>query len=115
MRKSELKKEMISAYKEQKQAGGVYVIRNLKSGKLFLDSTPNIQGMANRFEFSQKTGSCITTKLQKEWTPLNKEDFVFEILEELNIGENQTKKEFKEDLETLKLLWLEKLDQAVFY
>lgn len=115
MRKSQSKKEIIAAYKEQKEIGGIYVIRHEKSGKLFLDATQNIQGMRNRFEFSQKTDSCFNIKLKQEWTPLNKNDFVFEILEELEIGENQIKKEFAEDLETLKLLWLEKYSGESLY
>ncbi|MBC3797462.1 GIY-YIG nuclease family protein [Acetobacterium tundrae] len=110
MKKSQSKKEITAAYKEQKQTGGIFVIRNLKTGKLFLDATSNIMGMANRFEFSQKTGSCVSHKLQNDWLIYGGENFVFEIIEKLEMNEDQSIKEFKEDLETLKLLWLEKYD-----
>lgn len=115
MKKSEAKKEMIAAYKEKKSVGGVYIIRNLTSGKIFLDTTPNIQGMLNRFEFSQKTKSPFTIKFQKEWQNEKDDDFGIEILEEIEMGVDQTKKSFKEDLETLKKLWEEKLIGNKFY
>lgn len=109
------KKEIISAYKEQKSVGGIYIIRNTRSGKLFLDATPNIVGIENRFEFSKKTKLCFTIKLQKEWKPENSDDFTIEILEELEMGADQTKKSFKEDLEILKKMWQEKLAGECFY
>nr|WP_320025153.1 GIY-YIG nuclease family protein [uncultured Acetobacterium sp.] len=115
MRKSETKKEIITAYKEKKSVGGIYIIRNTRSGKLFLDATPNIVGIENRFEFSKKTKLCFTIKLQKEWTPENSDDFTIEILEELEMRADQTKKSFKEDLEILKKMWQEKLVGECFY
>lgn len=115
MRKSQTKKEIIAAYKEQKTVGGIYLIRNTRSGRLFLDATPNIQGIGNRFDFAQKTGTCFNIKLQKEWTAANKDDFKLEILEELEIGDDQTRKAFKEDLETLKGMWQEKLADESFF
>lgn len=115
MRMSQTKKEIIAAYKEQKTVGGIYLIRNTKSGKLFLDTTPNIQGIGNRFDFAQKTGTCFNIKLQKEWTAANKGDFKLEILEELEMGDGQTRKSFKKDLETLKEMWQEKLADECFF
>ncbi|MCG2731011.1 MAG: hypothetical protein L6276_12190, partial [Acetobacterium sp.] len=48
-------------------------------------------------------------------TPENSGDFVIEILEELEMGADQTKKSFKEDLEILKKMWQEKLAGECFY
>ena len=115
MRKSEAKKEIIAAYKEQKTVGGLFVIRNLKRNKLFLDVTPNLSGMVNRFDFAQKTGSCVNVKLQHDWMTDGKDSFVLEVLEELEMGEEQSRKEFKADLQTLKSLWLEKNSGECFY
>ena len=115
MEKNQTKKEIISAYKEKKSVGGIFVIRNNRSGKLFLDATQNITGIENRFEFSKKTKACFTIKLQKEWTPENSDDFTIEILEELEMATDQTKKSFKEELEILKKMWQEKLAGECFY
>ncbi|AFA48136.1 GIY-YIG nuclease family protein [Acetobacterium woodii] len=115
MKKSEAKKEIIAAYKEKKSVGGVYIIRNITSGKIFIDTTPNMQGMINRFEFSQKTKTPFTIKFQNEWQNEKDDAFEIEILEELEMGVDQTKKSFKEDLETLKNLWEEKFSGNKFY
>ncbi|MBC3805123.1 GIY-YIG nuclease family protein [Acetobacterium fimetarium] len=115
MKKSESKKEMIAAYKEQKSVGGVFAIQNRKTGKLFLDVTPNISGMANRFDFAKRTGSCVNIKLKNDWTADGKDSFEFEVLEELEMGEDQSRKSFKEDLEMLKSLWMEKYADKSFY
>jgi hypothetical protein len=109
MSRNEAKKEIIAAYKERKTVGGVYRIKNQKNGEFFLDVTANIGGIGNRFDFSQKTKNCFNIKLKKIWTPENSGEFVLEILEELEMGEGQSKKAFQEDLETLKNIWVEKL------
>ncbi|KNZ42725.1 hypothetical protein AKG39_05100 [Acetobacterium bakii] len=109
------KKEIITEYKERKILGGIFVIRNIDSGKILVDSTTNLQGAQNLFAFSKKTGSCGMIKLQKDWTITGKDRFVFEVLEELEKGETQTLKEYKDDIEVLKLMWKEKLANATFY
>jgi len=80
-----------------------------------LDCATDLQGRINRFEFSRKTGSCVDLKLQKDWVTFGKEKFVFEVLEELEKGETQSMNEFKEDIEILKLMWVDKLAQVPCY
>ncbi len=115
MKKSEAKKEIIAAYKEKKSVGGVYIIRNITSGKIFIDMTPNMQGMLNRFEFAKKTKTPFTIKFQSEWQNEKDDAFEIEILEEIEMGVDQTRKSFKEDLETMKNLWKEKFSGNKFY
>jgi len=115
MKSDRRKKEIIAEYKERKILGGIFVIRNSDTGKILLDSTTNLQGAKNLFEFSKKTGSCGILKLQSDWTAIGKEKFVFDVLEELEKGETQTLKEYKDDLEVLKLMWKEKMANATFY
>jgi len=109
------KKELQAQYKEREIVGGVYVIKNTLSNKILLKAATNLQGSKNRFEFSQKTGSCVDMKLQKDWNKDGGEQFVFEVLEELKKGETQTSKEFKDDIDVLKEIWLEKLSDKDLY
>lgn len=108
--KSEDKKALTLAYKERKVIGGVYRIVNSVNSNMLLASTADLQGAQNRFDFAQKTGSCIHLKLQKDWAELGANAFQFEVLEELEKKEDQTPKEFKEDLKTLEEMWQEKLN-----
>ncbi len=49
------KKELKARYKDRRIIGGVFVIRNTATNKLFLDSTTDLQGSKNRFAFAQQT------------------------------------------------------------
>ncbi len=109
------KKELQAQYKERKVIGGVYIIKNKETGQLFLASTPDMQGSQNRFEFSQKIGSCVQMKLQKDWAAYGPDAFVFEILEEIKKGDAQTQEEFSEDVKLLKEIYMEKLADSQFY
>lgn len=109
------KKELQAQYKEREVIGGVYAIKNTENGKILIDSAVNLQGIKNRFEFSQKTGSCVDMKLQKDWAEYGSAAFSFEVLEELKKGETQNDKEFKADVNMLKEMWLEKMTGENLY
>ena len=115
MKDGNTKKELQSQYKEREITGGVYVIRNTLKNKLLCEISTELNGTRNRFEFSQKTGSCVSMKLQKDWAEQGSGQFVFEVLEELKKGDTQTDAQFKADLELLKEMWLEKLTNEDMY
>ena len=109
MNENKTKKELQAQYKEREVIGGICAIKNLLNDKVLLETSTDLRTSRNRFEFSQKTGSCIHMKLQKDWDEHGSGQFVYEVLEELAKGATQTDREFKADLELLKELWLEKL------
>jgi hypothetical protein len=113
--KTERKKELLSEYKQRAELGGVFKIVNTKNGRYFLDATPNLAGMKNRFEFFISTGSCFHPKLAGDFKAYGAGVFEFAVLEELEKKESQSAEEFKDDLNTLKALWLEKLDPSGAY
>ena len=115
MKDNNTKKELLAQYKEREITGGIFVIKNTLSNKMLLDSTSDLQGSKNRFEFSQKTGNCTHIKLQSDWNEQGGGQFVFETLEELKKGEVQTAEEFKADLDVLKKMWLDKLSGSDLY
>jgi len=102
------KKEKLAQYKERKVIGAVYLIKNTVNEKQLLLSTCDLQGSKNRFEFSQKTNSCVDLELQKDWDLFGGSIFFLEVVEQLEKKDTQTAKEFAEDIETLRELWLEK-------
>ncbi len=112
----EKKKALISAYKERKQIGGVFVIRNTVTGQMLLLSTLDLQGAKNSFNFTKKVGGgCFHMKLQEVWKEFGDKAFEMEVLEELEKQETQTNKEFRQDMDLLEEMWLEKLPAEALY
>ena len=108
-------KELQNKYKEREIVGGVYAIKNTVSNKVFLEAATDMRGIKNRFDFAQKTGSCIHVKLQSDWDKHGGDQFVFEVLEELQKGDTQTAEGFKADLALLKEMWFESMSDMEFY
>ena len=109
------KKEIQAQYKEREVIGGVYAIRNTTKNKLLIEAAADLHGSRNRFEFAQKTGSCIHPKLQYDWAEQTADQFAFEVLDEMKKGDNQTSKQFSADIELMKQMWLEKLSGENLY
>ncbi len=109
------RKELRSAYKELKDTGGICAIRNTANGKTLILPVNNIRAYKSRFEFSQATGSCVEDKLLTDWEQFGARHFVLEVLEELEKMEEQTPKDFRNDLITLKDIWLEKFAPDQMY
>jgi hypothetical protein len=109
------RKKLADAYKERASIGGVYVIRNVSNGKIYLDCTADIAAMQNRFEFLRQTNSCVLFKLRKDWDACGPDAFTFEVLETLEKGENQTNEAFMDDLLTLREIRLEQMDPTALY
>ena len=103
------KKEAKQNYKLNPPAMGVFQIRNLTSGKVFVSSTLNLAGIFNRYGFQLKAGNHPNKTLQADWNEFGADNFAFEILEEVFPRENPDY-DYKSDVECLEDLWLEKLE-----
>lgn len=109
------RKALVDSYKNRLLAGGVFLIRNEKNGKVLLQQTPDLRSMQNRFAFSQSTDGCIFMTLQQDWKEYGGSAFHFEVLEEVKQQEIQTKQEFLEELAMTEEVWREKLADSDFY
>jgi hypothetical protein len=115
LKETKRKKELISQYKEREVIGGVYVIKNTLNNKMLFAATTDLRASINRFDFSQKTGSCVDAKLQNDWNRQGGATFALEVLEELKKGEKQSAEEFKDDVEVLREMRLEELSGKDLY
>ncbi|MDG6112348.1 GIY-YIG nuclease family protein [Lactococcus formosensis] len=106
------KKEAKSAYKLQEKFGAVVAYKNISKNKFYLDIAPDLPGLKNCFEFSKKTGIGVPLAIDKDWKT---DDFELLVLEELKKDELQTPQAFKEDLKTLREIWLEKFADKDLY
>lgn len=102
------KKELKKQYKQTLPPMGVYQIRNLVNGKIFIGSSKNLHGKSNSFRFQLNAGLHVNTQLQSEYTQLGEENFVFEVLDHVEPKEDLAH-DFTNDLLTLEELWIEKL------
>ena len=109
------KKDLLAAYKQRKQIGGVYAITNTKTGKSLVLANSDIAGIQKRYEFAALTGGCFHPKLMRDAETYGNDAFTFLVLETLERKDTQTDKEFANDLDTLLELRLEQYRPEQLY
>ncbi len=102
--KSEIKRN----YKESLTPMGVYQIKNLVNGKIFIGSAKNLPARINRHKFELKFGSEGIAGLQSDYNKYGEENFSFEIIDELK-PKDDPGYNYAEDIAVLEQLWIEKL------
>lgn len=95
-------------YKASRRPMGVYLIRNLVNGKVFVGSTMNLDAVFNSIRFKLYAGAHPSKSLEADWKEYGTGKFEFEVLEEIFPREDANY-DYAADLETLEDLWLEKL------
>ena len=113
--KPQNKKDLIAAYKQRAQIGGIYAVTNTQTGKSLVLASADIGGIRKRYEFAEATGGCFHPKLQQDANRFGNDVFSFAVLEEMEKKATQTDREFAEDLEVLLSLWQEKYDPEKRY
>ncbi|NIA30121.1 MAG: GIY-YIG nuclease family protein [Actinobacteria bacterium] len=101
-------KRLKQDYKQRYRPMGVYQIRNIVNNKILLGASLNLAGILNRHKFELKMGNHRNKTLQAEWCEMGSENFVFVILDELELKEAPDY-DYKEDLLFLEHYWLDKL------
>jgi len=98
---TEKRKAMIEEYKRKVEVGGVYCVECTGNGQKWIKMTRDLASMKNRFEFSVAINSCLEPAMLEAWNEFGKESFTFSILEMLKKKEDQTDKEYVDDLKVL--------------
>lgn len=102
------RKELQREYKERVKPAGVYQVKNLANGKVLLGSSLNLEGLLNRNRFTLRNNSHPNKDLQKDWNEQGPDQFVFEILEVVQVQDDPNFN-LKDELTLLEQIWLEKL------
>jgi len=113
--KPQNKKDLIAAYKQRAQIGGIYAVTNTQTGRSLVLASPDIGGIRKRYEFAEATGGCFHPKLQQDVNQFGSGAFTFAVLEEMEKKATQTDREFADDLDVLLSMWLEKYDRETLY
>jgi group I intron endonuclease len=102
------KRELKKQYKQTLPPMGIYQIRNLTNGKIFVGSSKNLTGKFNSYKFQLDLGSHINRELQKDYSKFGEKNFAFEIIDDLDPKEGVAY-DYTDDLIALEELWIEKL------
>ncbi len=102
------RKNIHMEYKERIIPAGIFQVKNIANGKVLLGSSLNLEGPLNRHKFMLKIGSHTNKELQKEWSEFGADQFIFEILELVNVKDDPNFN-LKDELTLLEQIWLEKL------
>lgn len=78
------RKAAVAAYKEQKVAAGIYAVRCLPTGRVWVGSAPNLATIQNRIWFGLRQNAAGNRALQAAWNEHGAEAFAFEVVETLD-------------------------------
>lgn len=93
------KKERRNAYKQIKFRTGIYQIKNKENGKLFLQTSQDLDRGSNSDLFKLKSGVHPNKELQSDWNTSGSENFEFGILDEIELKETSSASEMKAELQ----------------
>lgn len=102
------KDELKAQYKDMTFQAGVFQVRNLESGKLYIGSSTDLKSMFNRLRAELNFGGCRIKQLQADWKELGGEKFAFEVLDVLEPRKGEREVD-RDELAELEKLWLERL------
>lgn len=107
--KKALKQAYTAKVAEEDVEDGVFQIKNLINGKIYIGSAKDIRNL-KRLNFELNMGSFINAGLQKDWTELGEESFTIEVLDSFKRCDNPmtNSKKLREMLRS----WKEKLESS---
>ncbi|CRK81099.1 GIY-YIG nuclease family protein [Neobacillus massiliamazoniensis] len=100
------RKELKEEFKQNKTYMGIYQIKNKVNGKIYVDSSPNLKNKWLTLKMQLETGRFANSQLQKDWSQLGEDAFVYEVLEKKEVEEDIDK---RWHLKQMAKQWIEKL------
>ncbi len=99
---------MTAKYKQTALAMGIYQIKNLKNGKIFIGSAKDLRGRINSNKFQLKNGSHPNKEMQRDYNEAGEEGFSFDVLDYLK-PKDDLNYDYTDELRVLEEMWLDKL------
>lgn len=102
------RKAALADYRERKVEPGIYALRCMATGELWVGRAPDLSTISNRLFFSLRQGGLRHRALQAAWDSHGADNIVFEVLEvldpeKLGLGLDRIMKDRHAD-------WLERLN-----
>lgn len=102
------RKDLIQEYKQTKFRMGVFQIKNTVNGKIYIESSVNLEVIWNRHRTELNFGGHRNAELQKDWKEFGEENFKYEILSEIEQKEGDTT-DYKKELKLLEQMYIAEL------
>lgn len=102
------KKELKQEYEEMKFKMGVFQIRNMLNSKVFIGSSLDLKAIWHAQKLQLDMGMHQNNDLQKDWNLYGPENFIYEILEEIQ-GYDDKPIDYKKEIKALELLIIEEV------
>lgn len=100
------RKELAEQFKEIKVYMGVIKITNNVNRKIYITAYPNLKNRWLTLCMQLDTGRFANFDLQKDWTELGKDSFLYEVIDQQEVKEEM---DVHWEIKKLEKLWLEKL------
>lgn len=88
---------------------GIFTIRSKEGPFQYLETTQDLKGTMNKTVFQLRFGNHPNKELQKAWKEMGEANLIIEVLEVLPYNKDESKTDYSEELNILKLIWEEKL------
>lgn len=105
------RKELKELYKTMKPDMGIFIIKSNLNDKCYIEGTKDLKSTLNSTKFKLESGYHPNKELQKLWKEYGEANFIIEILEKLKYDKDETKADYSEELNILKLIWEDKLSK----
>lgn len=105
------RKELKEQYKNMKPEMGIFIIKAKFNDKCLIESSKDLKSTINGSKFRLKSSNHLNNSLQQDWIKYGEESFNVEILENLQYDKDESKMDYSEELEILKLIWIERLSK----
>lgn len=102
------RREIKLAFKQGHRPIGIYLIRNMVTGRIYFGSSNNLDAIFNRHRFDLSLNSHRIKELQQDWKDYGEANFAFEILETIEQSDDLGRN-YREELKELEQTWLERL------
>ena len=102
------KKELKEEYNRIQPKIGVFQVKNIVNGKIFIDSSVNLDKIWNRHRVELNAGSHRNLSLQKDWNEFGESNFTYEILSEIK-QEVDSKSDYSKEARELAKMFLDEL------
>jgi len=105
------RKALIREYKEARRPMGVFQVRNVQDGRVYVGTSVDLPSMLNRQRAQLRMGAHPDKVLQADWQALGPDAFTLDILDTLD-PPDEPGYDPAADLRTLEELWRAKVEAA---